>query len=279
MKEEIQIRTADRVLLRGRVWRPGKDPRGTLCLVHGLGEHGGRYSHLAAFLNRHGYILLAIDLRGHGRSEGKRGHTPGYAAMLDDIRAFLEEAEKLYPEKPVFLYGHSMGGNLVLNYALHRRPSLEGIIATAPLLRSAFEPPRWKMLLASLMLGIWPSLSLSSGLSSADLSRDPEVVRAYDEDPLVHDRVTPRFLEIRRAGVRAVERAGELSLPLLLMHGDADRVTSCPTSRLFADRAGSICTLKIWPGLYHEIHNEPERGAVFDYLLSWLEGSSGRKRV
>jgi alpha-beta hydrolase superfamily lysophospholipase len=271
---EFGWQTEDGLQLYAQGWQPETEPRGVVCLVHGLGEHSGRYKHLAAFLNQAGYVLLAFDLRGHGKSQGQRGHTPSYEALLDDIAHLLEEAAERYPDRLCFLYGHSLGGNLVINYALHRRPPLAGVVATGPLFRPAFEPPAWKLTLARIMYSVWPTLAMSNELDRQVLSRDPAVVHAYNEDPLVHDRLTPRLtMDMLQSGLWALEHAAEFPLPLLLMHGSADRLTSAQASREFAAQAGERCTLKIWDGFYHEIHNEPEQGEVFAYLLEWLNDS------
>ena len=246
--------------------------------MHGLGEHSGRYTHLAAFLNQAGYVLLSFDLRGHGKSEGQRGHAPSYEALLNEVSHLLEEAAQRYPDRPRFLYGHSLGGNLVIGYALRRRPQLAGVIATGPLLRPAFEPPAWKMTLGKIMYSLWPTLSMSNEIDRQGLSRDPEVVRAYNGDPLVHDRVSARLgMDMLEAGLWALEHAAEFPLPLLLMHGSADHITSAQASREFAAQAGDRCTLKIWDGFYHEIHNEPEQGQVFRYLVEWLTSNEATR--
>ena len=130
--------SADGLPLVGRCWEPAGEPRAVVCLVHGLGEHSGRYAHVAAALNDAGYAVLACDKRGHGRSGGKRGHTPSYEALMTDIDLLLAQAEQRFPGKPRFLYGHSLGGNEVLNYALRRKPDLAGVVATSPGLRTAF---------------------------------------------------------------------------------------------------------------------------------------------
>ena len=175
-----------------------------------------------------------------------------------------------------------MGGNIALNFALRRvapaagsgRPErIAGVIASAPLLKTAFEPPRWKMLFGRTMRPVWPALSMTNEVREEDLSRDPEVIRAYRDDPLVHGRVTLTFLDIRKAGVWALAHAAGLSVPALVMHGDADRITSPAVSRQFASAAGDGCTLKLWEGFYHEIHNEPGKEQVFGYLVRWLENT------
>ena len=270
---EFEWQTKDGLRLYAQGWQPETEPRGVVCLVHGLGEHSGRYSHLAAFLNQASYALLAFDLRGHGQSEGQRGYAPSYEALLDDIAHFLDEVAERCPDRSRFLYGHSLGGNLVINYALRRRPNVAGVIATGPLFRPAFEPPAWKLTLARIMYSVWPTLAMSNELDRQALSRDPAVVRAYNDDPLVHDRLTPRLaMDMLQSGLWSLEHAAEFPLPLLLMHGSADRVCSPQASREFAAQVGERCTLKIWDGFYHEIHNEPEQGEVFGYLVEWMNG-------
>ncbi len=252
-------------------WAPPGDAKAVIGLIHGLGEHGGRYEHLARFLNQQGFLVLALDLRGHGQSPGPRGHIPGFDFILNDIGLFVREAANTNQNLPVFLYGHSMGGGLALNYCLKAQPSLAGVIVTGPLLRTAFAPPGWKLALARLMYRLWPSLTLQSELDVTAISQDQRVVDAYSNDPLVHDRLSVKLgVEMLAAGQWNLDHARDFRLPLLVMHGDADRLTSWQASTEFARKAGPNCTLKIWPGLYHEIHNEPTQDEVFAFLLDWL---------
>jgi len=269
---EFEFKTFDGLSLFGQSWQPKDRPRAVVCLVHGLGEHRGRYVHVADSLTQAGYTLISFDLRGHGKSEGPRGHTPSYEALLQDISSLLEVANKQFPQLPSFLYGHSLGGNLVLNYVLRLQSDLKGVIATDPWLRLAFEPPRFKIILAQITNYIWPSFSQKNGLDTKVLSRDPEVVHTYENDPLVHDYISSRmFIGIYQSGYWALEHASEFSLPLLLMHGGDDKIISVKASHEFANTKTKNCTLKIWNGLYHEIHNEPEKEEVFKFLVDWLD--------
>jgi len=267
---EFRIETEDGLRLHCQEWAADESPKAVVSLVHGHREHTGRYGHLARFLNGVACTVLGIDLRGHGRSDGKRGHFPGYRFLMSDVSRLLSEARTRHPDRPLFLYGHSMGANLIINHALRCDSHASGLIASSPLLGTAVPSPRWKTVLGKVMLHLRTSLSLSSGLRKWDLSRDADVVRAYDEDPLIHDRLTPRFLEILQAGEWALEHASSLSLPLLLMHGMRDRITSVEASREFAASAGPECTLRLMDDLYHEIHNEGEQEQVFRSVGEWL---------
>lgn len=203
---------------------------------------------------------------------GPRGHTPTYEALLDDIAAFSKQVDEHYPGLPRFLYGHSMGGNLVLNYTLRRKPELRGVIATGSWLELAFQPPASQVPLGRIMNGIAPGFTQSSKLDAKGLSHDQAVVTAYMNDQLVHDKISARlFVAIYESGLWALEHAAEFPVPLLLMHGAADPITSAKASQEFAERAGDKVTLKLWDSMYHEIHNELEKAEVFKVILDWLE--------
>ena len=268
---EFSLRTPDELRLWGQSWVPSHEIKALVCLIHGIGEHSSRYAHVAAFLNDAGYACFTFDHRGHGHSEGRRGHFPCLESVTDDMRLLLDQARIRYPGVPIILYGHSLGGNLVLNYVLRNTSEVRGVIVTAPMLRLAFKPSRIKTVLAKSLIRLLPTLSLPSGLDTRDISRDPEEVRKYDDDPIVHDRITPCFLDLIHAGEWALEHASEFPKPLLLMHGSEDHITAHENSRQFAKQAGECCTLRIWEGLYHEIHNEPERADVMGEMISWMD--------
>lgn len=262
----------DNLDLYHQAWTPETKPRAIICLVHGLGEHSGRYAHLAEYLTAHEIALYSMDNRGHGKSGGQRGHVNDFDDFLKDIDLLLEAARRDYPDIPCFLYGHSLGGILVLNYALRRKPDLAGVIATSPGLRTALEDQKLKMTLSKAIASFLPKLDIATGLEAKQISRDPEVVRAYLADPLVHGRGTPGLaVNLMKAIQWAYENAPEFPLPLLIMHGTQDKIAYADGSRDFAVKVRGECTLKLWDGLAHETHNEPEKNLVMDYLLSWLE--------
>lgn len=269
---ESKFEGNDRTIFYVQGWEPASSPKAVLVLVHGHGEHVGRYAHVGKALADAGYILAGFDLRGHGKSAGLRGHIPSYDALMNDITAFNSMLRGKYPNGPLFLYGHSMGGNQVINYALRRQPKIKGVIATGPWLKLSLQPPPSKVVLGKIMNSIFPAFTQPSGLDTTGLSHDAEVVRLYDTDPLNHDKISARlFVSMYESGLWALDHAAELSLPLLLMHGGADPITSFEASRQFAARAGEKVTLRIWDGLCHEVHNEPEQAEVFKVMIEWLD--------
>lgn len=246
--------------------------KGVIVLLHGMGEHFGRFTHVAEFFRTRGYATIGMDHRGHGLSTGKRGHTPSFSHLMSDIDLLLEKTRELFPGSPLILYGHSMGGSLAANYALRKKPQVKGLILTGPYFKLGFEPPAWKVATANIMAGIFPSLTLPTALEKAALSRDPAVVEAYKKDPLVHDKISTAFFsEVHAAGLYAIDHVSELQVKTLAMHGTADRLTSPDGTKAFAKNNPEQIKLKLWDGFFHEIHNEPGKEQVFDYMATWIE--------
>lgn len=254
-------------------WNPAQT-KGVVCIVHGFNEHSTRYTHVAEWLCKAGYAVLTYDEFGHGKTTGKRGHVPSYDAFLDSVKIILDEAETRFPGVKKYLWGHSMGGNIATNYILRRQPSLAGAIATGPLFKLGFEPPAFKVFLAKMMVNIYPAFTEKAELDSEGISRDKEEVRKYNADPFNHGKITAgTFLGFFEAGKWALAHATDLKIPMLVMHGTADRLTSPEGSKEFAESVpGNLVTLKLWEGFYHELHNEPEpdRSEVLAYITNWL---------
>lgn len=253
-------------------WTPEGDIRGAIGLVHGLGEHSGRYSAVAQAFNAAGFALTGFDLPGHGRSEGSRGYA-AYDNILNDVDHLLEKISRRYPDQPRFLYGHSLGGALVLYYTLKRRPDLKGVIATSPGLAPGMPTPRVKLLLAKMMARLAPGFSMANGLDLNNLSHNTAVIQAYKSDPLVHDRISARLgLDLITCGQWIQEHAADFPLPLLLTSGSEDRLVSSQAIKAFAQAVpADKITYKEWEGLYHETHNEPEKDQILAYMIAWLE--------
>lgn len=261
------------VRLFRRSWAPAAPPRGTVLLVHGLGEHSGRYEHVARRLTERGFSVHAVDHEGHGRSDGRRGHIDRFARYLDGVEALLEAVRNEEGDCPRFLLGHSMGGLVSALFLLRHPSEFEGCVLSGPLVTSDAEPPALVMLLNRLLSVLAPRLGILK-LDATAVSRDPDVVAAYIADPLVHDgKVTTRLVnELFVAAAALLDNANRIELPLLLLHGEADRLTSPEGSKRLHALAGSDDkTIRLYPGLYHEIFNEPEKDAVLDDVLDWLE--------
>ena len=267
----FQLIASDGLQLSGTSYTPTGEIKGVVVLLHGMGEHFGRYKHVADFFNTIGYATVGMDHRGHGNSGGKRGHTSSYNQLMNDIDVLMNKAREMFPGKAVVLYGHSTGANLAANYALRKKPSLKGLILTGPYFRLAFNPPAWKVKLSRISAGIFPTLTQATGLEVEAVSREPKVVEAYKADSLNHDKITAAFfVNVHSAGPYAIEHASELSMKTLAMHGTADRLTSSKATEEFANKNPQKVELKLWDGFYHEIHNELEKQQVFDYIANWL---------
>lgn len=259
--------SGQKLLHFSRIWMPQGDPKGVICLIHGLGEHIGRYHHVADFFNQNSFALAGFDLPGHGLSEGRRGHIKSYIALQNTINQYLQRIKKQYPDTPIILWGHSMGGNLALNYVLQNPKGVSAAIVTSPWLRTMGPPQGILKTIVRLSAKIAPWLTMDNSLSSKDLSHDENI--SYNQDPLVHSRISLRLLAVMiKKGQWALRNAHKLSVSLLLMHGSADKITDPKASQEFSEKAR--CELEIWPDLYHEMHNEPEKYKVLEYMVAWL---------
>ena len=253
-------------------WKPETDTaKAVVCLVHGLGEHSARYSHVAEALVKSGYILFGADIRGHGRSSGLRGHTPSDDAILKDIDLLLENAQKRFPKIPILLYGNSLGGIFVLYYGLKRKPAIKGIIATSAAMHTALENQPAKILASKILGSLVPKLSMPSGLDTNALSQDPKVLQEYVNDPLVHDKVTVGFGKIVLSMSRYILlHDAELSVPILLMHGKEDAIAFPSGSIEVAAQLPEKSKLVLFEGARHELHNEPVKNEVSKTMINWL---------
>lgn len=271
MKASFVLKSSDGIDLQ-YYEQPANNPRAVVCLVHGMGEHCGRYSHVADFLNERGFSVIGFDQRGHGKSGGKRGHTPSYDLLQESVSQLIKKAKEHFPELPLFLYGHSMGGNLVLNYAIRNGAGIKAVVASSPYLRLSFVPPAWKTKLANFMGSILPGLQQPTGLATEMLSRDKAVVSAYESDPLVHDKISVSYyLGVENAGEWALAHAAELKVPALVYHGTGDLITSHKASSEFVQKSDGKAELKWWDGLFHETHNEVEKQDILSFMAEWLE--------
>ena len=263
------VQTHDGLALAARHHLP-PSPRARVVLLHGYAEHAGRYAEVLAGLTGAGYECHTLDLRGHGRSEGVRGHVLRFEEYLEDVDLFLESLPGT--ALPRFLFGHSLGGLISLSYVLRRPDAFGGLAVTSPFLLPAMPVPWLKETLANAASRFAPTLLLDSEIDARWLSHDPAIVEAYVADPMVFKTVNPRwFFEVRKVQDEILERAGEIRLPTLFLLGGADPIAHPGRGREVFERLGSADKrLEVYPGLFHEVLNEVERAQVLRDLLDWL---------
>ena len=253
----------------GQYWK-AKETKAVVVLVHGMGEHSTRYVHVAKKLTSHNYSVVAFDHFGHGKTEGKRGHNPNFEAVLDSITKTIEKAKELFPNKPVFLYGHSMGGNAVVNYTLRINHDLKGTIATSPFLKLAFQPPAVKLFVGKLLKNIAPSLTMGNELDVKAISREKREVEKYMEDPLIHSKISPNYsIKFIETGQWAIDNAKKLSTPMYLLHGTSDSIIDYKGTQEFANNTENA-TIKLFENGYHELHNDLCKEEMLQDVVNWL---------
>lgn len=269
---EYYWKTPDNLKLHAQYWNNSEPPKAILILAHGLGEHINRYDQWATKFVEKGYHFISIDMRGHGRSDGKRGYAPSYQQIINDYDLLVQKTKELFPNIPKILYGHSFGGNVVVNYSTTNLKGISGVIVTSPWLSLAFKASRIKYLSGKALKFFLPGMTLSTGLKAEDTSRDSHSVQLYASDPLVHDKISLKlFFEIEAAGEKASKSIYKINVPILVMHGSGDRITSFQSTKEFVMNASNRTTFKEWPGCYHELHNDIGNEEVFQYMLNWLD--------
>ena len=251
-------------------------PRGEILIAHGFGEHSGRYGALTDHLVNHNYSVTAYDHRGHGLSDGLPGHVESFAEYDEDLAKLISSVRARSQANSLFLIAHSMGGLIALRYAARKGGTLTGVVISAPLIEVAVPVPAHKLMIARVGARMAPRMRLDNEINPSNLSRDPEVGRAYAADPLVNRKVSAKwFAEATQAMQEAADWAPRITTPLLVMHGTEDRLASVEATKRLFDRAGSTDKeLVIYPGYYHELFNEPEKQEVYDRVTNWLEKRS-----
>jgi alpha-beta hydrolase superfamily lysophospholipase len=271
-RREGHFRGVGSVDLYFQSWREEEKARAVLAFIHGFGEHCGRYLNVVNHLTPLGYGVYGFDLRGHGRSPGQRGHIQSWNEYRGDVNAFLQKVSSQEPTLPVFLLGHSMGALIALDYLLHNPAGLRGaIVSGAPLEPVGVAKP-FLVLLARVLSRVWPRFSLPLGLDPKGISRDPDVVKAYEADPLVHGKTTVRWgMEILKTIERVKTHPAEVHIPLFLIHGGSDPLNSPDGTRSFFEKIiYPDKEMKIYPGSYHEVHNDLDYKQVMKDMAQWL---------
>lgn len=254
-------------------WLPEAAPRAVVLLAHGYAEHLGRYEHVAARLNQEDIAVLAVDHWGHGRSDGARGFVPRFSAFCDGMTSLLDMAKAEFPDLPRILIGHSMGGLIATAHLLSHQNDYAGAILSGPALKPGEPPTAATLLIGRLLSRFLPKAGILQ-LDSAAISRDPDVVAAYRADPLVHTgKMSARLAsEMLDTMAHVQNRAPEIRLPLLIVHGSEDSLASPEGAQeLFARAASADKRFELLDGLYHEVFNEPERESVLDLVCAWID--------
>lgn len=253
-----------------RFWVPKKCEK-ILCIIHGLGEHSGRYEHVATFLTQHKIGVFALDLRGHGKSKGKRGHANKIELLINDIEELLKKARSEYLDLPMYLFGHSMGGNLVANFLLQDdSKEVAGFILSSPWLLLQDQPPKWKRIFGDIMARYAPAFTIANDINADHISKDKREVKKYQNDPLIHDRISAGLFNAISSGARDVlNNSKEISTPGLIYHGTKDKLVSLTASREFA-QSNPLFEWHEIKNAFHEPHNDQERDEVLKLILDWL---------
>lgn len=264
-------------LIYYQFWLPDGEPRAVLLVAHGLGEHSGRYGNVVDHVVPLGYAVYALDHVGHGRSEGTRMYVERFSEYTTTLKTYCDMVRDWQPGRPILFLGHSVGATIAAAYALEHQQELAGLILSGAVLDVTGSAPPHVIALAKLLSTIAPKMGVSV-IDATGLSRDPQVVQAYVDDPLVHRGKVPARLgaELVSAAQRVLAKASTITLPVLILHGSQDRVAGVRGSQALYDTVGSTDkTIHIYEGFYHEICNEPERTIVLNDIAQWLDAHTG----
>jgi acylglycerol lipase len=248
------------------------EPSAVIAVVHGYGDHGGRYTWFGEDMAARGYAVYVYALRGHGQSSGRRGQVKRFDEYLDDTATFLDEVRRQQPDAPLFLLGHSMGGLICTRFAEERAPDVRGLILSSPFLQLAEAVPPSRVVAAKAMAKVWPHRDIGNSVQAAQLSHEPAIVEAYVTDPLVHHVAPARWAaETLAAQDAAMAGAERVSLPLLVLYGTDDQVVDVAfIEALYARASSQDKSVKRYEGYYHECFNETGREQVYQDLAAWL---------
>ena len=274
---ETTIQTSGGMQLYVQKWQADVPTRAVIAFVHGFAEYSDRYMNLVEYLVPRGLVLCGVDLRGHGRSPGLRGHIDGWEDYREDLHSFLQWISTWEPARPRFVLGHSMGSLVALDFVLRRPEGLEGAIVSSALLEPVAAANQLLVSVARLLSRIWPRFLLPVNVEAAALSRDPDVVRAYEEDPLVFGKASARWgSEILDMIEWIKEHASDVRLPLLMIHGSADRINAIEGTRAFYEAVTySDKELRVYPEAYHELHNDLGWEEEARDIERWVDSHAG----
>jgi alpha-beta hydrolase superfamily lysophospholipase len=272
---EGNLNSSDGSRLYYQSWRPEHDSRAILAIVHGAGEHSGRYANVCNYFLAKHYSLYGFDFRGHGKSAGRVGHVVSWQQYREDLDCYLQLIREQNPDSSIFLYCHSMGAQIALDYLTMGQGGgwqLQGVVASSPALAQPVVNPLL-LQVGRMLAALWPTFPLQNGLDVNAISRDPEVVRAYTDDPMVSSKISARFgAEFMACIDRLQSTAGNIDVPLLMFHGSADQIIPVAGTQHFFEQLNCADkTLKIYQDGFHEPHNDLQKQEVFQDIAQWLD--------
>ncbi len=267
--QAYEVKTKDGLALKVKKWNNVDGcGKGTLIIIHGIGEHQGRYSHVAKHFINLDYVVYTYDQRGHGKSEGKLGHSPGVSSNLDDLQRVIDSTEG----QNLYLYGHSFGGNVLVNYLLRKDESrLVAAVLSAPWIWLKKQPSKIDVALASFMNFVYPSFTQNNKIDTTALSTIDQVGFDYLNDPLVHPKISAGlFKSYYTAGLYAIDNASQLNVKTLVIQGEDDMIIDPNGSKEFCKKS-NLAELKLYSNTRHELHNDKRAEEVLGYVSDWLE--------
>ncbi len=273
-KKSYFIKSKDGSDLMYYSWLPNKKIKVAIGIIHGLGEHSSRYDDFAKYFCKKGYGVYSIDLRGHGKSEGKRGHVNNFKKLIDDSEEMFINIRKENLNVPMVMFGHSLGGCIALNYLCENQSKeIDLAIISSPWLKTVLEPPKFIIYIQKILVGLFPSLTLNNRLDPYHLSKDTDIVKKYIKDPLVHNRISLKmFSEVNKAIDKIENESTKINIPVLLLHGKKDNIISFKgTKKIFKKINNS--KLILYEGLYHEPHNDLEKNQILDNYTSFIKNN------
>jgi len=269
----LLLTNKDGLSIYTQAWLPQSEPRANLVIVHGLGEHSGRYQHVAEFFVEKRLAVFAFDHQGHGQSDGKRGHVNAFSDLIADLEMFLQHVNELSPDKPTFLFGHSMGATIVLLYLLEHQDKVDAVVVSAPAVRIKMGPPTFVKELVPQLAKMSPAVTINSGLKPEWVSHDTSVVEAYKADELTHPHISlSLFSGMYNGGKHILEQADKITLPIFILYGSEDKIVDGDAIKATFEKISSADKkLLIFQDDFHEVHNEADQLEEFEQIWQWLE--------
>ncbi|TAJ12949.1 alpha/beta fold hydrolase [Marinilabiliaceae bacterium JC017] len=269
--KEYNFHSKDNTRLFARHWCPPGRVKGTVGIIHGIGDHSGRYANWAECFCQQQYEVFAIDYRGHGEAEGLRGHVNTLEELFDDISAFFSLIRDKKRGESLIIYGHSMGGNLVLNYLLSGYNSFDRAIVTSPWIELVKPPAGFVIKLASALNNIVPKFRIKNGIHSSQLSQVDKEREQAGKDEKLHNWVSVRLFNLLYiSGIELLANKSQISIPLLLLHGKDDKITSLRATKAFSNQQANAEFID-YSNALHELHREPQREQVLQDIIDWIE--------